>query len=94
MKNILLSYSNNNNFSGLKMELSNFNKRWLKYEHVWTTDRDEFLYDFVHAKPDIYDFENELKKYNLIEAELVSETDDFRYGRMLVTTTAFKASGA
>ncbi len=42
-------------------------------------NRDEFLYDFVQAKPGIYDFENELKKFNLIEAELESETNEFRY---------------
>ena len=53
---------------------------------------DEWLHDFVHSKPDIYSFESELKKYNLIEAELDSEKNEFQYGRMLVTTEKFRNS--
>ena len=36
------------------------------------------MHDFVHSKPQIYDFENELKKYNLIQAELEAEISEFR----------------
>ena len=32
----------------------------------------------MRDKPSIYDFENELKKYNLIQAELATEVDEFR----------------
>ena len=41
--------------------------------------REEFLVLFLRDKPSIYDFENELKKYNLIQAELATEVDDFRW---------------
>ena len=60
------------------MELTDFNKRWQKYSDVWTIDMEEWLNDFITAKPDIYDFENELKKYNLIEAELEAEKREFK----------------
>ena len=78
--------------SGMKMELTKFNLRWHKYAEVWTTDMEEFLHDFLTAKPGIYDFERELKKYNMIEAELESEQTDFRYGKMIVKTLDFKDS--
>ena len=74
------------------MELSSFNSQWQKYSEVWSVDQEDFLYDFVHSKPQIYDFENVLKKYNLIEAELDSEISEFRYGKMLVTTGQLKDS--
>ena len=41
--------------------------------------REEFLVLFLRDKPSIYDFENELKKYNLIQAELATEVDEFRW---------------
>ena len=34
---------------------------------------------FLRDKPSIYDFENELKKYNLIQAELATEVDEIRW---------------
>ena len=43
--------------------------------------REEFLVLFLRDKPSIYDFENELKKYNLIQAELATEVDEFRWMR-------------
>ena len=60
----------------------------------------------MRDKPSIYDFENELKKYNLIQAELATEVDEFRwiilkfpdktffssnrYGQMMVSNVSFK----
>ena len=68
--------------------------------------REEFLVLFLRDKPSIYDFENELKKYNLIQAELATEVDEFRwimnrssnkcilssirYGQMMVSNVSFK----
>ena len=60
------------------MELSHFNQRWQKYKELWEVDREEFIVYFLKDKPSIYDFENVLKKYNLIEAELATEEDEFR----------------
>ena len=40
--------------------------------------REVFIAMFLKDKPSIYDFENELKKYNLIQAQLATESDDFR----------------
>ena len=76
--------------SGLKIELSNFSSRWKKFKDLWEIDREEFLHDFVKQKPSIYDFENELKKYNLIEAEVEQEPNEFRYGQMLINNVTFK----
>jgi dynein heavy chain len=78
--------------AGMKMELTKFNQRWQKYSEVWTTDMDDFLNDFITAKPGIYDFDRELKKFNMIEAELDSEQTDFHYGKMIVKTHEFKQS--
>ena len=76
--------------SGLKVELVNYGMRWKKYKELWDIDREEFLHDFLKQKPSIYDFENELKKYNLIEAEVAQEPKEFRYGQMLITNVSFK----
>ena len=78
--------------SGLKVELSSFNDRWKKYKEIWEIDRDDFLYDWLKTKPSIYDFENELKKYNLIEAQLDTEQNEYRYGQMLINNKKFKSS--
>ena len=76
--------------SGLKVELVNYGMRWKKYRELWDIDREEFLHEFLKKKPSIYDFENDLKKYNLIEAEVAQEPNEFRYGQMLITNKSFK----
>ena len=78
--------------SGLKVELSSFNQRWQKYKELWEVDREVFIHDLLKKKPSIYDFENELKKYNLIEAEMETEPNDFQYGQMLINNLTFKST--
>jgi hypothetical protein len=56
------------------------------YFTVYPTCREEFILLFLKDKPSIYAFENELKKYNLIEAELAAEVDDFRYVKVIKLT--------
>ena len=78
--------------SGLKVELTHFNARWKKYRELWEIDREDFLHEFVKQKPSIYDFENELKKYNLKEAEVTGEPAEYRYGQMMINNVSFKGT--
>ena len=76
--------------AGLRMELTKFNERWLKYSELWDVDKEVFIHDFMKKKPTTCDFESELKRYNLVEAELKTESDEFRYGQMLISNVIFK----
>ena len=76
--------------SGLKLELSDFQKIWENYSEIWSKDRDFFKEELLVKKPKLKDFEDELHKFKMIRSQLSTEKEEFFFGRILISTKEFK----
>ena len=74
----------------MKVELVQFKAIWKKYSEIWTTNKDEYIFNLAESNPKLKDYEVELFKYKRIEAELDREKELFKFGRILVSTKNFK----
>ena len=97
----------NTTLSGLKLELNHFKAIWKKYcevfltykrnihKHnvqVWTVDRDDFILKMSERNPRLKEYEEQLHMYQKIQEEVELEKNEFRYGNILISTVAFKAT--
>ena len=92
-KEVTKSYGMLSNcMSGMKIELSHFQSIWERYSEVWTYDREEYVDGLAKKKPKLKDFEEELHKFKMTKSQLSTEKDEFRFGSILISTSAFKAT--
>ena len=97
----------NTTLSGLKLELNHFKAIWKKYSEVflaykmnihkhhvqvWTVDRDDFILKMSERNPRLKEYEEQLHMYQKIQEEVELEKNEFRYGNILISTVAFKAT--
>ena len=97
----------NTTLSGLKLELNHFKAIWKKYSEVflaykrnihkhnvqvWTVDRDDFSLKMSERNPRLKEYEEQLHMYQKIQEEVELEKNEFRYGNILISTVAFKAT--
>lgn len=75
---------------GLKLELGQFKSVWKKYSEIWTTNKDQYILDMAENNPKLKEYEKELFRYKRIEAEMLRERDEFKYGTILISTKDFK----
>ena len=75
---------------GFKLELVQFKSIWKKYSELWTLNKDNYIFELADSNPKLKEYERELFKYKKIEAQLVTEKDEFRYGTILISTLEFK----
>ena len=75
---------------GLKLELVQFKAIWRKYSEIWTTNKDQYIFELAESNPKLKEYERELFKYKRIEAEMSREKDEFKYGTILISTKDFK----
>ena len=79
-----------NCMKGLKLELISFKTIWKKYSDVWTVNKENYIAELGAQNPTLKNYEVELKKYRKIEADLIEEKNEFRYGTILISTSEFK----
>ena len=82
----------NGSIEGVKRQVHDYLHTFVKYDYLWRDDKKSAYNDFMSKDPSLEDFEAELKKYDLVEHEIVGIPEKHNIGALSLDTTPLKTS--
>lgn len=76
----------NTTISSAKVLVTQSLEHFKVYEHLWITDRDKYMTEFMEKEPDLSEFEAELKEYTAMDDVIAEEEDLLICGSLALQT--------
>jgi dynein heavy chain len=77
---------------GVKRQVHEYIHTFVKYDYLWRDDKKAAYEAFMSNSPSLEDFEAELKKYDLVEQEIMRIPEKHNIGALSLDTTPLKTS--
>jgi dynein heavy chain len=77
---------------GVKRQVHEYIHTFVKYDYLWKEDKKKAYNAFMAMNPSLEDFEAELKKYDMIEQEIMRIPEAHNIGALSLDTTPLKTA--